>query len=189
MQKWILLIIGILLSLSGSLFISVWSVYWLSSDWESEAIKQNTGGNTRTQKTYQLQKAVIELWYTEYQSKLFIDICKKQEKNISARYCVYWISAVWVAESNACKLDHWYNCRGVMRGWLIVEFENRPQAVEFWVGRYYQYRRSNKTPLDWIVRSRYCITDSHWDNELNCPSWQKNTARVLQHFEWKNIYQ
>lgn len=187
MKLWKIALLLIWLSLIGFwYYISSWLVFWFSNEWDSDQYSWPT--LERTERTHKLQQAVIELGYTEYQSKLFIDICKKQEKNISARYCVYWISAVWVAESNACKLDHWYNCWWIMRQWMIVEFENRPQAVEYWVEGYYRYWRTNKTSKDWIVRSRYCVSDSHWSNEPWCPNWIINTSWVMEHFESKNIY-
>lgn len=60
------------------------------------------------------------------------------------------------------------------------------QYKTFWVqfdGRLEQYNRTrykNNSVNDWIYKSSYCVTDSHWGWGKGCPNWQRNVGAIVE---------
>jgi len=58
-----------------------------------------------------------------------------------------------------------------------MKYKDFNTQVEAWTNTYNKYRYKNNTASDWIKRSRYCVSDTHWWGE-GCPNWIKNVPHI-----------
>lgn len=168
------LTIGLLLGTFWGLMIYVgFALPIEASDITQTIAKQNKDYSESKAKQY-LMKNLL----TEHQANYVLSQLDKVENkdHFIARF-----GAIFRHE-NGKEFVNWETMRlaGRLKQWM--------QYKPFWVqfdGRLDQYNRTrykNNTVNDWIYKSSYCVTDSHWGNGKGCPNWQRNVGAIVESY-------
>lgn len=67
-----------------------------------------------------------------------------------------------------------------------MKYKDFNTQVEAWTNTYNKYRYKNNTAHDWIKRSKYCVSDTHWWGE-GCPNWVDNVPKIASMYKWATI--
>ncbi len=141
-------------------------------------------GYTWGNKAFELQKKLINIWYTDYQSKLIINKCKKFRTTWVVD-CIIAIASIWKSESWAFKHCYRWQCMGVKKFW----FKNLSANLNDWLIRYnkywYKWRRKGWARFFYSINwkpslSRYCTEEaSSWYKKYNCINGYKHFQNVF----------
>ncbi len=115
-----------------------------------------------------LHKKLIKVWYTDYQSKLIINKCKKFRKTWVVD-CIIATASIWKAESNTFKHCYHNNCVGMFDGWKwyksISDWLNdfMKRYNKYWYNWRKRWWASFFYPHNWhIPLSRYCLAKTNY---------------------------
>ena len=136
---------------------------------------------TTQNKNYSEKKAkdyLMKNLLTEHQADYVISQLRKVENK---DHFVARFGAIFRHE-NGSEFVNWKTMRlaGRLKQWM--------QYKPFWVqfdGRIDQYNRTrykNNSVNDWIYKSKYCVTDSHWGGGKGCPNWQRNVWYIVESY-------
>jgi len=119
-------------------------------------------------KAITLQKKLINIWYTDYASKLIINKCKKFRTTWVVD-CIIAVASIWKAESNMFRNCYHNNCMWMYDGW--VWYKSISAWLDDFMIRYNKYWYNWKRkwwasffyPYNWhLPLSRYCLAKTNY---------------------------
>ena len=126
------------------------------------------------QYAFDLQKKMFKLGFSENDTVIIINNCKKQEKlgkikNVGQ--CIRTSGMIWYAESSG-----WEHCYNNNCMWLYAgnkAYKNKDKMFKDWISRYVKYWYNHPYPNEYYGRNpktRYCYG--------GCYDWLKNSWRA-----------
>lgn len=138
---------------------------------------------SRTYASYDSPESYLEYCnFTQDQTKYVLE--KSNEVRNKDHY-IKWIGAISAHEMWTTFKD-WETKFFAGRLAPAMKYKDFKTQVDWWTTAYSKYRYKNNTANDWIKKSKYCHSDSHWGGE-GCPNWLVNTKAISDLYKPGNI--
>lgn len=117
-------------------------------------------------------------WLTQEQEKYVIEK-SKEVKNPD--HFVRWFVAIQAHEQGTTFVD-WKTkyLAGRIKKWM--EYKDFKTQLDWRTLAYNKYWYKNNTASDWIRKSKYCVSDTHWGGKW-CPNWVKNVPAIASQYQ------
>ena len=113
--------------------------------------------------------------FTEVQTSKILELSKTTR---DPEHYIKWIWAIASHEMGKTFKD-WETKYFAGRLAQDMKYKDFDTQAEAWTKSYNKYWRKNNTASDWINRSRYCVSDTHWGGE-GCPNRVRNVPSVVK---------
>lgn len=138
---------------------------------------------SRTYASYDTAESYLNYCnFTQDQTKYVLE--KSNEVRNKDHY-IKWIWAIAAHEMWSTFVD-WQTKFFAGRLHPAMKYKDFRTQVDWWTNAYNKYRYKNNTASDWINRSKYCHSDSHWWWAW-CPNWLANTKAITDLYNPNNI--
>ena len=136
---------------------------------------------SRTYASYNSPESYLEYCnFTQDQTKYVLE--KSNEVRNKDHY-IKWIWAISAHEMWSTFKD-WQTKFFAGRLAPAMKYKDFKTQVDWRTTAYNKYRYKNNTAHDWIKRSRYCVSDTHWGGE-GCPNWVRNVPAIATLYKEK----
>ena len=136
---------------------------------------------SRTYANYDSPESYLEYCnFTQDQTKYVLE--KSNEVRNKDHY-IKWIWAISAHEMWSTFKD-WQTKFFAGRLAPAMKYKDFKTQVDWRTTAYNKYRYKNNTAHDWIKRSRYCVSDTHWGGE-GCPNWVRNVPAIATLYKEK----
>lgn len=113
--------------------------------------------------------------FTEVQTSKILELSKTTR---DPEHYIKWIWAIASHEMGRTFKD-WETKYFAGRLAQDMKYKDFNTQAEAWTKSYNKYWYKNNTASDWINRSRYCVSDTHWGGEW-CPNRVRNVPSVVK---------
>lgn len=119
--------------------------------------------------------------YLEYCKFTDSQIEKVKELSKTTRDPEHYIKWIWAIASHEMgrTFKDWETKFFAGRLAQDMKYKDFNTQAEAWTKSYNKYWRKNNTASDWINRSRYCVSDTHWGGEW-CPNRVRNVPSIVK---------
>jgi len=186
----ILTLLATLLVASWIVLIIFWAVQTKAYNHEQFWCKKVVWWYCWWSRAVELYNWMRQLWFTDYQSKLVINKCKKFEKlwmKWGVENCVIAVAWIAIAESGWFKHCYQGQCMWVK----VFGFSSLSDNLDDWLKRYTKYWYTWRWKwwasffysLNWKPSlSRYCTEEqSSWMKRFYCPNWWRHFNYVFNY--------
>ena len=180
----ILTLLAILLIASGIVLIIIWAVQTKAFNYEPLWCKKVVWWYCWGDRAVELYNWMRKLWFSDYNSKLVINKCKKNIITGSVENCIIAVAGIAIAESGWFKHCRKGQCMWVKKFW----FKNLSENLDDWLSRYTKYWYTWRWKgwawffysINWHPSpSRYCTEEqSSWMKKFDCPNGYKHFSYV-----------
>ena len=137
---------------------------------------------SRTYASYDTAESYLNYCnFTQDQTKYVLE--KSNEVKNKDHY-IKWIWAIAAHEMGSTFVD-WQTKFFAGRLHPAMKYKDFKTQVNWWTNAYNKYRYKNNTASDWINRSKYCVSDTHWWGE-GCPNWVRNVPAIVSLYKGNN---
>lgn len=137
---------------------------------------------SRTYANYDSPESYLEYCnFTQDQTKYILE---KSDEVRNKDHYIKWIWAISAHEMWSTFKD-WETKFFAGRLAPAMKYKDFKTQVDWWTTAYNKYWRKNNTASDWINRSKYCVSDTHWGGE-GCPNWLVNTKAITSLYKANN---
>ena len=181
----ILTLLSTFLVASGIVFILLRAVQTKAYNYEPLGCKKVVWWYCWWDRAVELYNWMRQLWFSDYESSLVINKCKKWITTWSVEDCIIAVAGIAVAESWWFKHCYLGQCMWVKKFW----FTNLSENLDDWLSRYtkywYTWRRKGWAgffySLNWRPSpSRYCTEEqSSWMRRFHCLNGYKHFNYVF----------
>ena len=119
--------------------------------------------------------------YLEYCKFTDSQIEKVKELSKTTRDPEHYIKWIWAIASHEMgrTFKDWETKFFAGRLAQDMKYKDFNTQAEAWTKSYNKYWRKNNTASDWINRSHYCVSDTHWGGEW-CPNRVRNVPSIVK---------
>lgn len=137
---------------------------------------------SRTYASYDTAESYLNYCnFTQEQAKYVLE--KSNEVRNKDHY-IKWIWAIAAHEMGSTFVD-WQTKFFAGRLHPAMKYKDFKTQVDWRTTAYNKYRYKNNTASDWINRSKYCVSDTHWWGE-GCPNWVRNVPSIASLYKGNN---
>lgn len=137
---------------------------------------------SRTYASYNTAESYLSYCnFTQDQTKYVLE--KGNEVRDKDHY-IKWIWAIAAHEMGSTFID-WQTKFFAGRLHPAMKYKDFNTQVDWWTTAYNKYRYKNNTASDWINKSKYCVSDTHWGWE-GCPNWVRNVPSIASLYKGSN---
>lgn len=136
---------------------------------------------SRTYASYDSPESYLEYCnFTQDQTKYVL------EKSNEVRNKDHYIKRIWAisAHEMGSTFKDWETKFFAGRLAPAMKYKDFKTQVDWRTNSYNKYRYKNNTASDWINRSKYCVSDTHWGGE-GCPNWVRNVPAIATLYKGK----
>lgn len=118
---------------------------------------------------------MIPNWITAKQAEKVLELSKTTR---DPDHYIKWFTAIQAHEQWTTFVDGKTKyLAGRLKKWM--EYKDFNTQLEDWTKAYNKYWYKNNTASDWIYKSKYCVSDTHWGGEW-CPNRSKNVPLIAK---------
>ena len=118
---------------------------------------------------------MLSNWLTTGQAEKVLELSKTTR---NPDHYIKWFTAIQAHEQGAWFVDGKTKyLAGRLKKWM--EYKDFNTQLEDWTKAYNKYWYKNNTASDWIYKSKYCVSDTHWGGQW-CPNRQKNVPLIAK---------
>ena len=111
-------------------------------------------------------------------------VLEKSKETRDPDHYIKWFTAIQAHEQGTTFINGTTKyIAGRLKPWM--EYKDFKTQLNWWTEAYNKYRYKNNTASDWINKSKYCVTDSHWGAGKGCPNRVKNVPVIADEYKTK----
>ncbi len=174
-----------LLVASGIVLIIIWAVQTKAYNYEPLGCKKVVWWYCWWERAVELYNWMRQLWFSDYESSLVINKCKKWIITWSVENCI--IVTAWIAMAESWGFKHCW--KGQCMWVKVYGFKNLSENLDDWLSRYTKYWYTWRWKgwarffysLNWRPSlSRYCTEEaSSGMYRYHCPNWWRHFNYVF----------
>lgn len=138
----------------------------------------------RASRTYAYDTAEEYLQYCNFTQEQTKYVIEKSNEVRNKDHYIKWIWAISAHEQGSTFVD-WQAKFFAGRFHPAMKYKSFTEQVDWWTTAYNKYWYKNNTASDWIKRSKYCVSDTHWGGEW-CPNWVRNVPSIVAMYKPSN---
>lgn len=121
---------------------------------------------------------MLSNWLTTWQANKVIELSKT---TANPDHYIKWFTAIQAHEQGATFVDGKTKyLAGRLKKWM--EYKDFNTQLQWRTDTYNKYWHKNNTASDWIHKSRYCVSDTHWWGK-GCPNWVRNVPIIASKYD------
>lgn len=120
--------------------------------------------------------------FTDTQASKIIELSKTTK---DPEHYIKWVGAIASHEMGRTFKD-WETKYFAWRLAPDMKYKDFNTQAEARTKTYNKYWYKNNTASDWIKKSRYCVSDTHWWGE-GCPNRVRNVPSVVSLYKWSGV--
>lgn len=110
-------------------------------------------------------------------------VLEKSKETKDPDHFIKWFTAIQAHEQGKTFVN-WETkfIAGRLKPWM--EYKDFKTQMDGWTTAYNKFWYKNNTASDWIVKSKYCVSDTHWGG-AGCPNWIVNVPTIVNQYPSK----